>query len=281
MKNYKKITFGLVTVLAATTLLAACQKSSKNSDSSEKQKTIVVGTDADTKPFTYSDDGKVTGYDIEVTKAVFEKLPEYKLKIEVTDFNSVMTGLDSGKYQVAANDIGWNEDRAEKYYFSYPISTSTYSVATRPDESVTKLSDLAGQKTEVFPGVNYTQILEDWNKENPNKEIKINYADQVPLATRLGNVESGKFDFLLYDAISLNTVIDEQGFDLKINAIDLESKDEHAGKEYIAFSKDEQGKELKDKYNKALKELEADGTLKELSEKFFKGNYVPTAAEFK
>jgi ABC-type amino acid transport/signal transduction systems, periplasmic component/domain len=280
MKNWKKFALSTAITLLGVSVLVACGNSSEKEDSSKKT-TIVLATDADTKPFTYSDDGKITGYDIEVARAVFKKLPQYDLKIEVTDFSAVMTGLDTGKYHIGANDIGYNDERAEKYYFSYPISESTYAVATRDGDKVSKLADLAGKKTELVPGTNYTQILENWNKKNPQEKVIINYADQVPLPTRLGNIESKKSDFLLYDSISLNTVIKEQGLDLQVNPIDLQSDDKHSGDEYFVFTKDEEGKKLQKEVDKALHDLEKDGSLKKLSEEFFKGDYVPASEDFK
>src|SRR5574337_605382 len=221
MKTYKKI--GL-TVLALSTIIAlqACGTSpTKSTDKASKsdQTTITVATDADTKPFTYSKDGKATGYDVEVARAVFKELPEYKLKVEITDFDSVVAGVDSGRYQLGANDIGWREERAEKYYFSAPLSKSNNAVAVKSDVKVKTLGDLAGKSTEVLPSANYTTILSKYNEANPDKQVKLNYVDgSYPTASRLADVDSGKIDFLLYDAISLKTIINDKGLDtLKVN----------------------------------------------------------------
>src|SRR5574337_948217 len=148
MKTYKKI--GL-TVLALSTIIAlqACGTSpTKSTDKASKsdQTTITVATDADTKPFTYSKDGKATGYDVEVARAVFKELPEYKLKVEITDFDSVVAGVDSGRYQLGANDVGWKKERAEKYYFSAPLSKSNNAVAVKSDLKINGFKDLAGSE---------------------------------------------------------------------------------------------------------------------------------------
>ncbi|TKV25693.1 transporter substrate-binding domain-containing protein, partial [Citrobacter sp. TBCS-11] len=51
-----------------------------------------------TKPFTYSDSqGNLTGYDIEVARAVFKKLPQYTVKFQATDFSGIAPGIDSGR----------------------------------------------------------------------------------------------------------------------------------------------------------------------------------------
>ena len=242
MRTYQKIIVSAL-ALSAAVALVACGKSSTNK-SSETSKTtdvttITVTTDADTKPFTYSENNQATGYDVEVARAVFKELPEYKLKVEITDFDSVVAGVDSGRYQLAANDIGWNKDRAEKYYFSAPLSKSNNAVAVKSDLKVKTLGDLAGKSTEVLPSANFTTILSKYNDANPDKQVKLNYVDgSYPTASRLADVDSGKIDFLLYDAISLKTIIKDKGLDtLKVNNIESESTDPHDGFEYFYIRK--------------------------------------------
>ena len=286
MRTYQKIIVSAL-ALSAAVALVACGKSSTNK-SSETSKTtdvttITVATDADTKPFTYSENNQATGYDVEVARAVFKELPEYKLKVEITDFDSVVAGVYSGRYKLAANDIGWNKDRAEKYYFSAPLSKSNNAVAVKSDLKVKTLGDLAGKSTEVLPSANFTTILSKYNDANPDKQVKLNYVDgSYPTASRLADVDSGKIDFLLYDAISLKTIIKDKGLDtLKVNNIESESTDPHDGFEYFLYTKDEKGKELQTKVDKVLKKLQSNGTLKELSEKYFGGDFVPSADAYK
>ena len=78
------------------------------------------------------------GYDIELIKAVFDRLPQYELQFELNDWDSILTGLDSGKYDISTECIFYSEERAEKYYFSDPISYDPvvacllYTSNTRP-----------------------------------------------------------------------------------------------------------------------------------------------------
>ncbi|WEV60188.1 transporter substrate-binding domain-containing protein [Streptococcaceae bacterium ESL0729] len=283
VKKFRGLGLGIAFLALGLTLTACGKNTSKDQNQTSDKKTqIVVATDGNTKPFTYTVDGKATGYDVELARKVFEKLPEYDLKVDVTDFDAISVGIDSGRYQMGANNFAWNEKRDEKYYFSYPVSKTNNAVATRVGDNVSTIDDLANKSTEVSTGVNYTDILLAWNKEHPDKEIKLNYVDNIPLATRLGNIESKKIDFLLYDAISLNTVIKEQGFKLQVNSIDLkEDLGVHSGREYFLFAKTDEGRVLQEKVNKILAEFEADGTLKKLSEEFFAGDFVPDASEFK
>lgn len=284
--KFKKLSLGVIT-FAAAALLVACGNSSSSSktqeSSSAKKEQILIATDGDTKPYSYVVDGKPTGYDVELAKKVFEKLPEYDAKVEVTEFNSILTGIDAGRYQVGANNIGWSEERSKKYIYSYPVSKTDNAIATRKGDNVSSLDDLSGKSTEASAGVNYTEILLNWNKSNPDKkEIVVNYADNLPLGTRLGDVESKKIDFVLHDTISLNTVIEDQGYDLQVSPIKVKDDgNAYSGKDFFIFANDEEGKKLEEKVNKILADFEKDGTLKELSKKFFNGDFVPDASDYK
>ena len=138
------------------------------------------------------------------------------------------------------------------------------------------MSELSGKTVEVYAGSNYAGILEDWNKANADKEaIDIKYvANSVTLAQRLQNVEAGKIDFLLYDAISLKTVIKDQGINLKVADVTDKVGGDKDGLEYILFAKDDEGKKLQAFVNKRIKILKKDGTLKKLSKKYFGGDFV-------
>ncbi|WMM00782.1 amino acid ABC transporter substrate-binding protein [Lactococcus lactis] len=281
MRTSLKVTFAALSLIAAGTLVA-CSSGSK--DSSDKVTSVVIATDGATKPFTYSDSqGNLTGYDIEVARAVFKKLPQYKVKFQVTDFSGISPGIDSGRYQMGANDFGWEKSRAEKYYFSSPLSKSNNAVLVKSGTYKT-LADLAGKSTIGNPASNYTKSIQDWNKANPDKEIKISYsADSTSVNTRFTQVESGKIDFMLYDKISLESAVKEQGFDnLKIEDISMDTGDaEHDGYEYFLFGKDSQGKKLQKDVNRVLAKMQADGSLAKISKKYLGGDFVPKAEMFK
>ncbi len=281
MRTSLKVTFAALSLIAAGTLVS-CSSGSK--DSSDKAISVVIATDGATKPFTYSDSqGNLTGYDIEVARAVFKKLPQYKVKFQVTDFSGISPGIDSGRYQMGANDFGWEKSRAEKYYFSSPLSKSNNAVLVKSGTYKT-LADLAGKSTIGNPASNYTKSIQDWNKANPDKEIKISYsADSTSINTRFTQVESGKIDFMLYDKISLESAVKEQGFDnLKIEDISMDTGDaEHDGYEYFLFGKDSQGKKLQKDVNGVLAKMQADGSLAKISKKYLGGDFVPKAEMFK
>lgn len=255
--------------------LAACGNKSDSKASGEKQ-TITVATDSDTAPFTFKKGDDFKGYDIDLVKAIFKDSDKYEVKFVTTPFDSILTGVDSGRYQIAANDFNYNEEREQKYGFSDPISRSNYAITSAEGTKYTSLDDLSGKTTEVLPGSNYAQLLENWNHANEDKKpITINYASSsTGLSTRIQHIQEGKIDFILYDAISSEYIVKDQGYKLAVNKIKDDIGMKTDGLEYLLFSNDKQGKELRTFTNKRIKELKKDGTLAKLSKEYFGGDYV-------
>lgn len=113
-------------------------------------KAVTSGTLA---PYFYvNDDSELTGVDIDIVKEVFNRLPQYELKIEQAD---ALQGVLSGQYDIAVNNYGYTDERAESYYFSLPYKTSFNEYIQRTgDEPLTSLIDLAdrGYKIELSAG---------------------------------------------------------------------------------------------------------------------------------
>lgn len=272
MKKKRLLSFGFLFLV--TLVLAACSNQSQSSG-----KTVVtVATDSDTAPFTYKENDTFKGYDIDVLKAVFKDSKKYQVKFVTTAFDSILTGVDADRYQIAANDFNYNEERAKKYLFSDPISKSNYAITSAEGTSYDSLDDLSGKTTEVISGSNYAQVLEEWNKANPDKDpIQINYvSSSTGLTTRVQHIENGTIDFILYDAISSTYLVDDQGFNLTVTNVTDDIGGETDGLEYLLFADTDEGKELQEFVNKRLKELKDDGTLAELSEQYFGGDFVST-----
>lgn len=125
----KKLASILAVTLAAGVLATGCGSSSgsasKDSSSDSGKTVIKAATGANAKPYVYvGDDDKPAGYDVDVLNAVFDKLPDYELEYEVTDFGSVLSGLNSGNYQIGVNNFSYNEDRGASYLYSYPYDKS-------------------------------------------------------------------------------------------------------------------------------------------------------------
>lgn len=182
----KKLASILAVTLAAGVLATGCGSSSgsasKDSSSDSGKTVIKAATGANAKPYVYvGDDDKPAGYDVDVLNAVFDKLPDYELEYEVTDFGSVLSGLNSGNYQIGVNNFSYNEDRGASYLYSYPYDKISYVFVTKKGgKEIKSFEDAAGLSFEGGTGIsvsnppagciiwmNIPEKLSAWQHWNP------------------------------------------------------------------------------------------------------------------
>lgn len=279
----KKVKWIISIIVVALVGLLIFDKVTKNtseakSDSSEKI-TVVAATSGSPKPFTYEEDGELTGQNIELIKAVFEKLPQYKLKIVKVEFSSIFSGLTSGRYQIAVNNLAKNAEREKNYLFTDPIFKNSYVVIFKKGSDKAKTadewSDLAGLSTVGSSGVNSTTAIEEYNKANPDNTIELNYSSE-DLKSQLEGVESGKYDFLVMDKPMFEYYQKEYSLDLTGKTISGDLSTALMSEPYSYFVVGKEETQLAEDINAALKEVVEDGTSKQINEKYFDEDYSPT-----
>lgn len=279
----KKVKWIISIIVVALVGLLIFDKVTKNtseakSDSSEKI-TVVAATSGSPKPFTYEEDGELTGQNIELIKAVFEKLPQYKLKIVKVEFSSIFSGLTSGRYQIAVNNLAKNAEREKNYLFTDPIFKNSYVVIFKNGSDKAKTadewSDLAGLSTVGSSGVNSTTAIEEYNKANPDNTIELNYSSE-DLKSQLEGVESGKYDFLVMDKPMFEYYQKEYSLDLTGKTISGDLSTALMSEPYSYFVVGKEETQLAEDINATLKEVVEDGTSKQINEKYFDEDYSPT-----
>lgn len=254
---------------------------------------VKIATTGDNKPYTYVDESdKLTGYDIELARAVFEKLEDYDIDFEVTAFDSLFTGLSSGVYQMGASMLSYNDERSENYYYSRPINESPYYFVYRKgDEKITSLAQFAEKKMVFYglPGISASIMMENWNaSQDDDKKIEIYYIDGSGGQTFLGALENGTIDFTVFEAQLLNNfresndkvddLVDYTLIDDKVlEGLPQEKIDEFVGnaQTYFVFPKTEEGKKLRDAVDEILLEFYKDGTMEKLQKDILNENQLP------
>lgn len=270
--NWKKIIGLTGLALASVAVLTACSSKSSSSDSSSDGKEVVTfATVGTTAPFSYEDNGELTGYDIEVAKAVFEDSDKYEVKFQKTEWSSIFTGLDSGKYQMGGNNISYTDERAAKYLYSEPIGSTPSVLVTAKDSDISSYDDIGGHSTQVVQGTTTAAQLEEYNTKHSDNPVEINYTSEN-ITQILTNLSDGKYDFKIFDAPTVNSIISGQGLD-NLTTIDLESEEQP----YIYFIFGSDQEDLQEYVNARLEELLEDGTLKKLAEEYLGGDYIPTS----
>ena len=94
--TFKKVAALAAVGLLSVAFLAACGKSDKGAtDTAKKVTTITVAQTADSKPYAYKEGDTLTGYDIEVLKAIDKKLPDYKFDYKIVSDEAILTDLEA------------------------------------------------------------------------------------------------------------------------------------------------------------------------------------------
>ncbi|MDR3130918.1 MAG: transporter substrate-binding domain-containing protein [Treponema sp.] len=259
----------LKTAVFAALILAAAL-SCKN-----KEQTVVIGTGQSYEPFCYRDaDGNLTGYDVEVVREIGRRLPEYKFEFEIFEFKNVLVSLASGKIDVGAHEFEENPDRRKTYLYGeeYYNDYDSY-VAVKADglwAHIRGIDDLAGSPDailQVSTGSNYEAFVKTWNATHgPDKQITYaTYEDSYVLDA---NILNGK------NAARLNTLFDIEltnsrtpGFNLK----EVGTKPVIESKAYFLFKKG--NAKLQQAFDKALREMKADGALDSIKDRVFRAYF--------
>ena len=217
---------------------------------------LTVGTEGTYKPFTYHEGGagELTGYDVEVITAVAEKLG-VEAEFEETQWDAIFAGLEAGRFDVIANQVSITPEREETYSFSEPYTYSNGVIVTAADNSeITSFEDLEGKTTAQSLTSNWYELAEE---SGAKIEAVEGWAQSVTL------LEQGRVDATINDEL---TFLDYQK-STPNDAIKIAAETEDQSRSALAFR---QGSDdLVEAVNAALEELRADGTLTEISEKYF------------
>jgi len=217
---------------------------------------LVIGTEGTYRPFSFHEGGTgdLTGYDVEVITAVADKLG-VEAKFEETQWDAIFAGLESGRFDVIANQVSINPERSAVYTFSEPYTVSPGVLIVAEDNTdITSFEDLAGHTSAQSLTSNWYQVAED---AGATVEAVEGWAQAAELL-RQGRVDATVNDELTY--LDYETTEGDTG--LKIVA-----RTEDASQNAFAFRGGSD--DLATAVNGALDELRADGTLASISEKYF------------
>ncbi|OKP77306.1 L-cystine-binding protein TcyJ [Paenibacillus sp. P3E] len=222
---------------------------------------IVVGTGTGFPKVCYIDEnGKLSGFDVELIKEVDNRLPEYEFELQTMDFSNLLLSLDTKKIDLVAHVMEKNPEREQKYSFNkeaYAHWRNRIIVAKDNNDPIQSLDDLKGKKVLTSATSAQSTILENYNKEHDNA-ITIVYQNGAANDT-VSQISSGRVNATLAADFVL-PVIDPQG-KLKAVGDELSSADIL----YVFRKNEAESQKLSDAIDGAIKELKADGTLGKLS----------------
>ncbi|MCI4169695.1 transporter substrate-binding domain-containing protein [Bacillus spizizenii] len=223
---------------------------------------IVVATSGTLYPTSYHDtdsgSDKLTGYEVEVVREAAKRLG-LKVEFKEMGIDGMLTAVNSGQVDAAANDIDVTKDREKKFAFSTPYKYSYGTAIVRKDDlsGIKTLKDLKGKKA---AGAATTVYMDVARKYGAQEVIYDNATNEQYLK----DVANGRTDVILNDYY-LQTLALAAFPDLNITI--------HPDIKYMpnkqALVMKKSNAALQKKMNETLKEMSKDGTLTKLSKQFF------------
>lgn len=260
MSGKRMIAIILSAVFAMALLVTGCGSQSANTDAKQTAaKVIKVGTSGEYYPWCFKKDDKLQGFEIDVWNEI-GKRAGYNVEFKVSKFSGLFGMLDAGQIDTIAHQISTTAERQKKYDFSETYAYSAYQFVVKKDSSLDKLEDFKGKKVGVVLGGNGEKTLRDLDK---NKEIIITAYDGTPMEK---DVEMGRLDGAWLGAIKAQTTIEQGNLNLKLANAQTGVFEINQ----YPFTKEEKNKQLIADVNKAIKAMHEDGTLSQISMKWFK-----------
>ena len=256
----------LFTVLLAAMMLLAMVACGNNNNepaptpepTPDDTKTLYMATEGTFPPYEYYDGDQLVGIDVEVASAIAEKLG---MKLEVVDiaFDSIVSGVQAGKYDMGMAGMTVNEERLEKVNFSDSYATGIQVVIVKEGGKVKSLDDMAADGVVIGTQSGTTGFLfasDDFGDEKVKGFAKTTDAVEA--------LKNGQVDCVMLDNEPAKALVAANP-DAGLSILDTA----YANEDYaIAINK--QNTDLLNQVNTALAELKADGTLQGIIDQYIK-----------
>ena len=254
----KFLSLVLISILPIT--LMSCGE--KKSESSLEKEKLVLGFDDTFVPMGFKDeDGKYTGFDIDLAKEIGEKLGK-EIEFQAIDWSMKETELNSGNIDFIWNGYSITDERKEKVEFSTPYLNNRQVIITLADSKINSKADL---KDAIVGAQNQSSAVDAIEADG---DIMGNFKDGKVVTFDTNNealmdLEAGRLDAVVADEILAKYYTNQRG------AEKYKVLKEDFGSEAYAVGMRKDDKELVEAFNKAFKELVDEGKAAEISKKWF------------
>ena len=261
--TWKQIAGCAAAAVLACAMLVGCGGASDGGDqatdeSSAERTTLTVGFDQSYPPYDFvGDDGEFTGFDLDLAAEVCER-NGWELKLEPIEWDAKDTLLDSG-----AIDCIWNgftmEGREGDYTFSEPYMKNGQVVVVKADSGIETLDDLAGKTVITQVDSAALDVL-----EGDQADLAATFATLDTIAdynTAFMQLESGAVDAVACD-------LSIAAYQLSANPDAYVQLDEALSTESYAVGFKQGDDELAQTVTDTLKQMDEDGFVEELCQKY-------------
>ncbi|MDW0109909.1 transporter substrate-binding domain-containing protein [Sporosarcina aquimarina] len=259
-----KLKLMLVMLIASVLMLAACGKDDDEKSTGSagdgdagydlvKKGKFTYAASGVYKPFSFEENGELTGFDIEIGKALAEKM-DLEPNPVTNPFETILQGLVGKKFDAIIGSMAYTKERAKQADFTEPYYYSGGMVFVAKDnDEIKNPDDLKGKKIGVVAQSTY---------EPPAKELTddVQYYTSDVVALKDLTVKGRLDGVITSDVVGFEAI--DNGFEVK-----EVGKPMWVEQASIAVHKD--NPELTNALDEALKAIIDDGTYKEISDKWF------------
>ncbi len=262
--NKKRVSVILMITVLLVSLLAGCGKGDKGSTASStaaKDKVYIIACDAKYAPFSFEENGKYKGIDVELIAAI-AKIEGFKYQLKPMDFSGIIPALKAGQIDGSIAGMNITEKRKQSVDFSDGyIKSGSSIVVSKNNTDINSLADLKGKTAAVKKGTTGAIFAETNEKKYG---LKISYYDDSP--SMFQAVKNGNADFLVedYPVISYQIRVDPK-MTLRVAVPEIEAAPENG----FAVNKGKNAKLLA-MFNSGLKKVKASGEYDRIV-----GQYLP------
>ena len=264
MKTLKRIAAGILSTALLLGMTSCATKQTETSadanvDSAAAFTTVesgklIMATNAFFPPYEYYEGDKIVGIDVEIATAVADKLG-LELVIEDVEFDSIIAGVQSGKYDIGCAGMTVTEDRLKSVNFSTPYATGIQSIIVREGSDITDIDTLVESGCMVGVQTGTTGDIYMTDEVGEDRMDRYNKGNDAVLALVNGVVDAVVIDnqpAQAFVAANEGLVILETPYTVEDYAMCV-SKNNEA---------------LLNAINEALAELQADGTIDAIIEEY-------------
>lgn len=232
---------------------------------------ITVGLMSGFQPYCYmNDDGTVGGFDAEV---VMEAAKRLGIEVEwlVVPWESLMVSLDADKCQIVSSQLWRTPERCAQYTMAKVpyFECGGQLLVAADNDTITSLATMGDAAIGTTVGDAWTTYLEDYNKAN-NDVLNISYYSE-DIAVIIQDIANGRVAATLNDPVVMWEKVKAQNLE---SSVKLVGSLEGSGCCYTAFQMTPEGETLRDAFDTVYLEMINDGTMAELSVKWFGNDYT-------
>ncbi|OXM85702.1 amino acid ABC transporter substrate-binding protein [Paenibacillus rigui] len=256
-----KCTAAMIMIITAVfSLLIGCSGSKGSADAGKK---LVIGIDDKFAPMGFRDDkNEIVGFDIDYAKAAAAKMG-VTAEFQPIDWKTKESELSSGRIDLIWNGYTITDERKGKVLFTKPYLKNSQVVVTLAKSNLTKLDDLAGKVV----GLQSLSSAADALNESPIKSKLKNVTEFSDNVLALSDLKIGRVDAVVIDEVVIKYFMSKEKGTFKL-------LDESLAPEEYGVGVKKGNDALLQKLQKALDEMNQDGTAAAISTKWFGENKV-------